>query len=68
MEEKPKFEMRFLDAQRNEITMAVNIKTNSVEIKTARDCIVIAWSDLDLIAEYVKAVRNMTPTIEEVKN
>jgi len=64
MEEKPKFEMRFLDAQRNEITVAVNIKTNSVEIKTARDHIVISWSDLDLMAEYVKAVRNITYTSE----
>ena len=60
MEEIPKFEMRFLDAQRNEITVAVNIKTNSVEIKTARDHITISWSDMDLMAEFVKAVRKIT--------
>jgi len=64
MGETPKFEMRFFDTQRNEITVAVNIRTNSVEIKTARDCIVIAWSDMDLIAEYVKAVRDMAYTSE----
>ena len=66
MEKTPKFEMRFFDAERNEITVVVNIKTNSVEIKTARDHIVIAWSDLDLMTEFVKAVRKITPTIEEV--
>jgi len=66
MEKTPKFEMRFFDAERNEITVVVNIKTNSVEIKTARDHIVIACSDLDLMTEFVKAVRKITPTIEEV--
>ena len=60
MEEIPKFEMRFFDAQRNEITVAVNIKTNSVEIKTARDHITISWSDMDLMADFVKAVRKIT--------
>jgi len=60
MEETPRFEMRFNDTQRNEITVAVNIRTKSIEIKTARDRIVIAWSNLNLVVDFINAVRKIT--------
>jgi len=58
--EAPRFEMRFNDTQRNEITVAVNIRTKSIEIKTARDHIVIAWSNLNLVVDFINAVRKIT--------
>ena len=58
--ETPKFEMRFNDAHENEIAVAVNIRTKSIEIKTAKDHIVISFSNLDLMVEVINAVRKIT--------
>ena len=57
--ETPKFEMHFNDAH-EEITVAVNIRTKSIEIRTAKDHIVISFSNLDLMVEFINAVRKIT--------
>jgi len=58
--ETPKFEMRFNDAHENEIAVAVNIRTKNIEIKTAKDHIVISFSNLYLMVEFINAVRKIT--------